>query len=142
MKQFIKLVLVILLSGMVIRPTAPFNKKVYAQPKPKAVKVSEPQIITEPVEPAPQPESIQLEAVVTSDAMAFIFAHESSNNPTAINASSGACGLGQALPCSKLTNICSLDDVTCQTQFFTEYALARYGSWENAMAFWQTHLWW
>lgn len=75
-----------------------------------------------------------------NSAKAFIYEHESGNNPGAINPSSGACGLGQALPCSKMP--CSLSDYACQDKFFTGYAIARYGSWENAKAFWQANRWW
>lgn len=71
----------------------------------------------------------------------FIYARESGNNPGAINASSGACGLGQALPCSKLP--CSLSDYVCQDNWFTNnYMIPRYGSWDNAKAFWLSHSWW
>lgn len=75
-----------------------------------------------------------------SVAKAFIYQHESGNNPAAINASSGACGLGQALPCSKLP--CSLSDYACQDNWFTGYMTSRYGTWEAAMAFWIAHSWW
>lgn len=71
---------------------------------------------------------------------AFIYAKESGNNPAAINHYSGACGLGQALPCSKMP--CTLTDYACQDQFFTGYMLNRYGSWANAKAFWLTNRWW
>lgn len=70
----------------------------------------------------------------------FIYMHESGNNPGAINPNGGACGLGQALPCSKMG--CSLSDYACQDAFFTNYMLNRYGSWENAKAFWQANRWW
>ena len=70
----------------------------------------------------------------------YIYMRESGNNPGAINASSGACGLGQALPCSKMP--CSLTDYACQDNYFTGYALARYGSWSAARAFWDAHNWW
>ena len=75
-----------------------------------------------------------------SNPMLQIFMRESGNNPSAINASSGACGLGQALPCSKMP--CSLSDYNCQVNFFTSYAVSRYGSWDNAWLFWQQHNWW
>lgn len=75
-----------------------------------------------------------------SDAKMFIYMKESGNNPNSINKSSGACGLGQALPCSKMG--CALGDYACQDAFFTRYMLNRYGSWENAKAFWLQHLWW
>lgn len=75
-----------------------------------------------------------------NSAKMFIYNHESGNNPSRINKSSGACGLGQALPCSKMG--CALGDYACQDAFFTKYMLNRYGSWENARAFWLTHKWW
>lgn len=75
-----------------------------------------------------------------SDAKMFIYMKESGNRTNAINASSGACGLGQALPCSKMP--CSLSDYACQDAFFTKYMQNRYGSWENAKAFWLAHRWW
>lgn len=73
-------------------------------------------------------------------AKACIYQKESGNNPGAINKSSGACGLGQAWPCSKMK--CSLSDYACQDAFFTNYAVTRYGSWENAWAFWSANHWW
>lgn len=74
------------------------------------------------------------------DAKSCIYMHESGNNPGAVNASSGACGLGQALPCSKMG--CSLSDYACEDAFFDRYAISVYGSWNNAWAFWQSHSWW
>lgn len=93
--------------------------------------------------PPPDPTPIQSVSVVpagSGDAKSFIYEHESGNRTDAVNASSGACGLGQALPCSKMP--CSLQDYACQDNFFTNYMLARYGTWENARAFWQVHSWW
>lgn len=77
---------------------------------------------------------------IAGSAKAFIYMKESGNNPGAINRSSGACGLGQALPCSKMP--CSLSDYACQDNFFTQYMQNRYGTWENAQAFWLSHSWW
>ena len=76
------------------------------------------------------------------DAKSCIYQKESGNNPSSINRSSGACGLGQAWPCSKLRLSCSLTDYECQDAFFTKYAVDRYGSWDNAWSFWQLHNWW
>lgn len=73
-------------------------------------------------------------------AKAYIYMKESGNNPGAINRSSGACGLGQALPCSKMG--CSLSDYACQDAWFTQYMKNRYGTWNNAKAFWDSHKWW
>jgi hypothetical protein len=87
--------------------------------------------------PPPAPVYIPLPV---STAKAFIYNHESGNNTWAINTSSGACGLGQALPCSKMP--CSLGDYTCQDQFFTAYMQQRYGTWEVARNFWLSRGWW
>lgn len=76
----------------------------------------------------------------SDDPKLFIYSHESGNNPAAINPYSGACGLGQALPCSKLP--CSLSDYACQDAWFTQYAISRYGSWAAAEAFWIANGWW
>lgn len=70
---------------------------------------------------------------------ACIYQKESGNNPAAIN-SIGCRGLGQACPGSKLP--CSNTDYACQDAWFTNYAVQRYGSWENAWVFWQNHNWW
>lgn len=78
--------------------------------------------------PAPTPQ-----ANSQIDAKMFIYQHESGNDPTRVNGI-GACGLGQALPCSKMH--CALNDYGCQDEFFTNYMRTRYGTWENAKAFW------
>ncbi|MEK6879068.1 MAG: hypothetical protein AABY22_05640, partial [Nanoarchaeota archaeon] len=55
-------------------------------------------------------------------------------NPYAINSSSGACGLGQALPCSKMK--CDLSDTACQISWTINYIKDRYGNPTNAYRFW------
>lgn len=50
----------------------------------------------------PQRASVQVTTGSEQEAKMFIYLHESGNRPNAVNASSGACGLGQALPCSKM----------------------------------------
>lgn len=69
----------------------------------------------------------------------YIVQKESSGNPYAIN-SIGACGLFQALPCSKLN--CYLRDVQCQINWGRNYAIERYGSTRDAYLFWINHNWW
>lgn len=69
----------------------------------------------------------------------FIYHHESGCRTDAINPI-GACGLGQALPCSKMP--CGLSDYECQDRWFTDYALERYGSWEAAYNYWKLNSWW
>lgn len=75
-----------------------------------------------------------------AEAKLWIYMHESGNNPNAVNKSSGACGLAQALPCSKMN--CKLGDYACQDAWATQYMKARYGTWLNAKAFWLSHNWW
>lgn len=70
----------------------------------------------------------------------FIYYKESGCRTNAINPNGGACGIGQALPCSKLP--CSLSDYACQDSWFSNYAIKRYGSWENAYNFWTVNSWW
>lgn len=57
---------------------------------------------------------------------------ESSWNPNAMNKASGACGLAQALPCSKVPGN-PLDPVDSLT-WMNGYVIGRYGSWEGAVA--------
>lgn len=70
----------------------------------------------------------------------FIASKESGWNPNATNSSSGACGLVQALPCSKVPG--SGYDPVDNLRWATGYAVGRYGSWEKAYAFWQFNHWW
>lgn len=78
-------------------------------------------------------------AVSGNDAKAFIYAHESGNNPNATNAS-GCYGLGQ--DCNGRVRAQCGADYACQDAFFTNYAMSRYGSWEAALAFWNANHWW
>lgn len=69
----------------------------------------------------------------------WIISKESGGNKYAINASSGACGLFQALPCSKLG--CDLSDLECQLDWGRNYVNSRYGSAYNAYLFWLKNHW-
>lgn len=68
----------------------------------------------------------------------FIYMKESTNRLDAVNPTSGACGIGQAYPCEKLSSVCPdwKTNYQCQDAFFTSYAKNRYGSWLNAYNFW------
>lgn len=70
---------------------------------------------------------------------AYIYQRESGCNLASVNGS-GCAGIGQACPGSKMG--CSLTDAPCQLAYFEAYALGRYGSWEAAYQFWQSHGWW
>ncbi|WP_231916001.1 transglycosylase SLT domain-containing protein [Microbacterium karelineae] len=70
----------------------------------------------------------------------YIVSHESGWNPNATNPSSGACGLVQALPCSKVPG--NGYDPVDNLRWGSGYAIGRYGSWANAYAFWTSNHWW
>ena len=73
-----------------------------------------------------------------ANAMIWIGERESGVTLNSYNASSGACGIWQALPCSKMGGM----DLDHQYAWVKEYALARYGSFVNAQAYWQSHHVW
>jgi len=62
---------------------------------------------------------------------AELIRRESGCNPNAVNKSSGACGIPQALPCSKL----GTSDPVQQIKWMQDYTIRRYGSWANAVQF-------
>jgi len=72
----------------------------------------------------------------------FIYMKESGCNPSSVN-SIGCRGIGQ--DCNgNLAKACPnwQTDLSCQDQFFTRYMQSRYGTWNNAVAFWESHHWW
>lgn len=74
----------------------------------------------------------------------YIITRESRWNASAQNASSGAYGLCQALPGSKMASAGSdwrTNPIT-QLKWCTGYANGRYGSWHNAYEFWLSRHWW
>jgi len=74
----------------------------------------------------------------------YIIQHESSWSHTAENPTSGAYGLCQALPGSKMASAgpdWKTNPVT-QLQWCDDYATSRYGTWQNAYNFWIENYWW
>lgn len=69
----------------------------------------------------------------------YIVSRESGWNPNATNGS-GACGLVQALPCSKVPG--NGYDPVDNLRWGNGYAVGRYGSWAAAQAFWSANSWW
>lgn len=69
----------------------------------------------------------------------YIVTRESGWNPKAVNSSSGACGLAQALPCSKLGPNWS-DPVTA-LKWQYNYVSQRYGGYSGAYSFWLANHW-
>lgn len=78
---------------------------------------------------------------------AYIYGMESGGrvvgncNPTSRNPS-GCLGIGQACPGSKLLAVCPNLDYACENVFFTNYAIGKYKSWENAYNFHVANGWW
>ncbi|MFB7330981.1 transglycosylase SLT domain-containing protein [Streptomyces adustus] len=72
-----------------------------------------------------------------------IVTHESGWNHTATNSSSGAYGLVQALPGSKMASAGSdwKTNPATQIKWGLDYMNSRYGSPVQAWDFWQTHHW-
>lgn len=71
------------------------------------------------------------------DAMARLIQRESGFNPNAVNKSSGACGLPQALPCSKIKDT----SVEGQITWMINYVRNRYGNPTKALSFQLSHNW-
>lgn len=76
-------------------------------------------------------------------ATVYIISHESGWSVTATNASSGAYGLAQALPGSKMATHGADWQTNYQTQlkWFWDYCKGRYGSIQGAYNFWQANHW-
>lgn len=70
----------------------------------------------------------------------YIATRESGWNPNATNRSSGACGLIQAYPCSKVPG--NGYDPVDNLRWANGYAIGRYGSWAGAYSFWTSNHWW
>ena len=80
------------------------------------------------------------QAGVTDTASANELIRKESNcRVDATNPSSGAYGIPQALPASKIAH-CGNDPV-CQIKWMDKYCKERYGSWANALAFHRNNGW-
>ncbi|MGW3039998.1 aggregation-promoting factor C-terminal-like domain-containing protein [Kitasatospora sp. NPDC001159] len=91
------------------------------------------------------PKTIAAQIVPANQLASFshIIFHESSWNVHATNPSSGAYGLGQALPASKMASAGKdwRTNPRTQIKWALNYMNTRYGSPNAAWAFWQTHHW-
>lgn len=74
----------------------------------------------------------------------YIIEHESGWNYRAVNASSGATGVCQALPGSRMATAGSdyLDNPVTQLEWCHSYANERYGGWQQAYNAWRSQNWW
>jgi hypothetical protein len=73
-----------------------------------------------------------------------IFNKESGFNHLAVNRSSGATGICQSLPGSKMASAGAdyLTNPVTQLRWCHSYAISRYSSWANAHSFWLRNHWW
>ncbi|MCA9308949.1 G5 domain-containing protein [Candidatus Saccharibacteria bacterium] len=108
----------------------PIKEVITVQPTKQVVVVGAKQIVSAPGNCG---EWLAQAGINNADAV-YLVAKESGCNPGAVNRSSGACGIPQALPCSKLP--CPLDasGAVCQLTWMNQYVLGRYGSWAAARA--------
>ncbi|WP_371483017.1 transglycosylase SLT domain-containing protein [Kitasatospora sp. NBC_00315] len=95
--------------------------------------------------PASSAQALAAKIVPANQLASFnqIVSHESSWNVNATNASSGAYGLVQALPGSKMASAGAdwKTNPATQIKWGLNYMNERYGSPNAAWAFWQTHHW-
>lgn len=68
-----------------------------------------------------------------------LITRESSWKPTSVNPSSGACGLGQQLPCGKWPH--QWDDPVGALVDTQTYIKERYGGWDQALNFHYANNW-
>lgn len=71
------------------------------------------------------------------DALYVLWMRESGWNPRSVNRNSGACGIPQALPCSKIPDKSTIG----QINWGLDYIQRRYGTPAGAMSHWQQKHW-
>jgi hypothetical protein len=105
-------------------------KEVQPKEKPKPVA---PTPVAAPVQPTGSCHDWIKQAGITDVANAYaLIMAESTCNPNAVNPSSGACGIGQQLPCGKWAH--QWNDPVGGMIDMQGYVFATYGSWANAYA--------
>lgn len=101
--------------------------------------IDKPQPVSAPKAAPAAPPQATAPQVTGNYAKDYIYAHESGNNPSATN-SLGCYGLGQ--DCNGVVRSQCGADWACQDEYFSGYAMRRYGSWEAAYNFWVNNHWW
>jgi hypothetical protein len=116
--------------------------RVYIKPRPTAAPVQKP-IQSAQISPSNVVSGCGVYTSHGNQYMDYIFTHESTNNPCAMN-ELGCIGLGQSCPGgSGLESDCPnwRTDVECQVRHFTAYA-NKYGGWAGSYAFWIANHYW
>lgn len=144
--------LVLIISAAILIISGPI---LLQKPKPIVVYGEEPKVVVELIasEEAelktpsyPRDRSVEVQAKIEEVSTRMFGGHvesfkdlafkESGFNPYAQNGASGACGLPQAMPCSKMN--CELGDVDCQVEWMASYIERRYGNPTNALTHWNS----
>jgi hypothetical protein len=127
----------LLVSSQVSQPT-------YSPPTPSPARVGPTPVPPETVEQAKAWAQREL-SPDDYQALYWIVWSESKWDPAALNSRSGACGLGQFWPCSKMAD--GLPDWPTQPiaqlrDYVIPYAVNKYGSLPGAWLTWQRRGWW
>lgn len=102
--------------------------------------VEQPSTVAEDSVPVGSCRDWMVQAGITDMDNAYILImNESSCNPNAVNPTSGACGIGQQLPCGKWEH--QWNDPVGAMIDMQNYVMNRYGSWANALQFHYSHNW-
>jgi len=131
-----------------VQPTKQIEQtpvKTEPEPKPVVHKAPEPvPIVRKQI--TDKERLMQAAGIPESDwaAVDYIVTHESSWHANDRNPDSGAYGLCQALPASKMASAGAdyISNPVTQLKWCHSYSLQRYGGWANAMAFWRSSRWW
>ena len=129
------------------KPAAPETKSAAPAPVTTTAKPAAPIAAPAPVDPYAGLSAYAIaERIVPSgefSAFAWIITHESGWDVHATNPSSGAYGLGQALPATKMAPYGSdyLDNPVTQIKWALAYMNGRYGSPNAAQVWWENHGW-
>lgn len=127
-----------------VKKATKVKEKPKAKPKPKP----KPKVVERPPVEVPKSKEDLLRAagIPESDwqAVDYIVSKESSWRHDAVNASSGATGLCQSLPASKMASAGGdyMTNPVTQLKWCHQYAQDRYSGWWSAHAFWLANAWW
>lgn len=123
------------------KPLSTLEAPVYAQ-KQKMVTISTPKTSVSQGAPSSSCNDWLAQAGITDGDAIWLISKESGCNPNAQNPKSTAYGIFQFLDstwtgvgCTKTSD--PIQQIICGQK----YVMARYGSWSNAKAFWQSHSW-
>lgn len=130
--------------GQEIRVPDP-SEEIASRPLPAPPAPPPPRVQSDSAAPAPSGDWVALGRQLSAerfgeqhwDALYSLWSRESGWSPTARNTSSGACGIPQAYPCSKLPGFPG--DPEAQIRWGLDYIAGRYGNPSEAWAYFRAH---